>query len=850
MPLRRNSVSSTLKPVKPDRRIVDDRTALGKDAIKSSFLDDLFYVQGKFPALATENDYYMALAYAIRDRMLQRWISTAAVYTKNASRTVAYLSAEFLMGPHLGNNLINLGIFDTVKECVTELGLDFDRLLAQEEEPGLGNGGLGRLAACFIDSLATLEVPCMGYGIRYEFGIFHQEIVDGWQIERTDKWLRFGNPWELARPEWSVEVKFGGTTEQYIDEHNRLRVRWVPHKIVNGVPYDTLILGYRTNSANTLRLWRSEAPESFDFAIFNSGDYYGAVNQKVASENLSKVLYPNDQELRGKELRLEQQFFFVSCSLQDMFRILRRQNIPFEKFHEKVASPAPLVDEDLWRYSRIAELMRLLVDEYVMPWADAWSVTCRTFAYTNHTLLPEALERWSIAVFGRVLPRHLQIIYEINAHFLEEVRIRFMGDEARIARLSLIDEGGERYVRMAHLACVGSHAINGVADLHSELLKRDVLKDFYEMWPHKFSNKTNGVTPRRWMVLCNPRLSDLISEHIGDGWIKDLAQLQRLEPLADDPDFRRRWREIKQSNKRALAALALERTGIVTDPQSMFDVLVKRIHEYKRQHLKVLHIVSLYHSIKSNPSREVLPRTFIFGGKAAPGYHLAKLMIKLITAVGEVVNRDPDVRDRLKVVFLPNFNVTNAQRVYPAADLSEQISTAGKEASGTGNMKFCMNGALTIGTLDGANIEIRSEVGADNFFLFGLSAQEVYDLKASGYRPMDYYNGSQSLRDVIDLIRSGFFSRGDTELFRPLIDGLLHEDPYLLLADFQSYIECQQNAETAYRDTERWTRMSILNTARSGKFSSDRTIREYCADLWRVKPVPISLLTQWEAGIA
>jgi len=846
VPLRRNSVSSTLKPVKPDRRIVDDRTALGKDAIKSSFLDDLFYVQGKFPALATENDYYMALAYAIRDRMLQRWISTAAVYTKNASRTVAYLSAEFLMGPHLGNNLINLGIFDTVKECVTELGLDFDRLLAQEEEPGLGNGGLGRLAACFIESLATLEVPCMGYGIRYEFGIFHQEIVDGWQIERTDKWLRFGNPWELARPEWSVEVKFGGTTEQYIDEHNRLRVRWVPHKIVNGVPYDTLILGYRTNSANTLRLWRSEAPESFDFAIFNSGDYYGAVNQKVASENLSKVLYPNDQELRGKELRLEQQFFFVSCSLQDMFRILRRQNIPFEKFHEKFAVQL----NDTHPSIAIAELMRLLVDEYVMPWADAWSVTCRTFAYTNHTLLPEALERWSIAVFGRVLPRHLQIIYEINAHFLEEVRIRFMGDEARIARLSLIDEGGERYVRMAHLACVGSHAINGVADLHSELLKRDVLKDFYEMWPHKFSNKTNGVTPRRWMVLCNPRLSDLISEHIGDGWIKDLAQLQRLEPLADDPDFRRRWREIKQSNKRALAALALERTGIVTDPQSMFDVLVKRIHEYKRQHLKVLHIVSLYHSIKSNPSREVLPRTFIFGGKAAPGYHLAKLMIKLITAVGEVVNRDPDVRDRLKVVFLPNFNVTNAQRVYPAADLSEQISTAGKEASGTGNMKFCMNGALTIGTLDGANIEIRSEVGADNFFLFGLSAQEVYDLKASGYRPMDYYNGSQSLRDVIDLIRSGFFSRGDTELFRPLIDGLLHEDPYLLLADFQSYIECQQNAETAYRDTERWTRMSILNTARSGKFSSDRTIREYCADLWRVKPVPISLLTQWEAGIA
>jgi len=844
--VKETPVTSNLQPVKPDRRVEDERTALGKDAIKSAFLDDLFYMQGKFPALATNNDYYMALAYAVRDRMLQRWISTAAAYTKQGSRTVAYLSAEFLMGPHLGNNLINLGIFDTVKECMTELGMNFEQLLGQEEEPGLGNGGLGRLAACFIDSLATLEVPALGYGIRYEFGIFHQEIIDGWQIEKTDKWLRFGNPWELVRPEWSVDVKFGGSTEQYIDEHNRFRIRWVPHKIVCGVPYDTVILGYRSNTANTLRLWRSEAPESFDFAIFNSGDYYGAVNQKVTSENLSKVLYPNDVELRGKELRLEQQYFFVSCSLQDMFRILGRQKLPVEKFHEKFAVQL----NDTHPAIAIAELMRLLVDEYVLPWADAWSVTCKTFAYTNHTLLPEALERWSLAVFGKVLPRHLQIIYEINAHFLEEVRIRFLGDEARISRLSLIDETGERYVRMAHLACVGSHAINGVAELHSELLKRDVLKDFYEMWPKKFSNKTNGVTPRRWMVLSNPQLSDLITEHIGEGWIKDLAQLKRLEPLADDAGFRSRWREIKQHNKRAFASLALERTGIIADPDSIFDVLVKRIHEYKRQHLKVLHIVSLYHAIKSNPSLSVQPRTFIFGGKAAPGYHLAKLMIKLITAVGDVVNRDPDVRDRLKVVFLPNFNVTNGQRVYPAADLSEQISTAGKEASGTGNMKFSMNGALTIGTLDGANIEIREEVGAENFFLFGLSAQEVYDLQARGYRPMDYYNGNQGLRDVIDLIRSGFFSRGDGELFRPLIDGLLYHDPYLLLADFQSYMECQDKVAAVYRDTERWTRMSILNTARSGKFSSDRTIGEYCADIWRVKPVPIHLLTHAEAGIA
>jgi len=827
-------------------QLEDDRTALSKDALKNAFLDDLFYMQGKFPALATLNDYYMALAYAVRDRMLQRWISTATIYTKQASRTVAYLSAEFLMGPHLGNNLINLGILDRATECVTELGLNVDELLQQEEEPGLGNGGLGRLAACFIDSLATLEVPSVGYGIRYEFGIFSQEIIDGWQVEKTDKWLRFGNPWELVRPEWAVEVKLGGATEQYIDDHDRLRVRWVPHKTVIGVPYDTPILGYRTNTANTLRLWRSEAPESFDFAIFNSGDYYGAVQQKVASENLSKVLYPNDEQLRGKELRLEQQYFFVSCSLQDMLRILKTQKLPVHQFHLKFAVQL----NDTHPAIAIAELMRLLVDEALVPWADAWQVTCKTFAYTNHTLLPEALERWPLEMFGRVLPRHLQIIYEINARFLEEVRMRFLGDEARIARLSIIEESGERYVRMAHLACVGSHAINGVADLHSELLKRDVLKDFYELWPQKFSNKTNGVTPRRWMVLSNPKLSDLISEHIGADWIKDLSRLRALEPLTENAEFRARWREIKQNNKRSFAALALQRTGVIIDPNSMFDILVKRIHEYKRQHLQVLHIVSLYHRIKSNPAIDIQPRTFIFGGKAAPAYHLAKLMIKLITAVGDVVNRDPDVRDRLKVVFLPNFNVTNGQKIYPAADLSEQISTAGKEASGTGNMKFCMNGALTIGTLDGANIEIRNEVGADNFFLFGLNAPEVYALKSRAYRPMDYYNANQGLRDVIDLIRSGFFSRGDSELFRPLVDGLLYHDPYLLLADFQSYIDCQSLVSETYGDTERWTRMSILNTARSGKFSSDRTIREYCADIWRVKPVPIHLLTHAEAGVA
>jgi glycogen phosphorylase len=821
----------------------DERTALDKEAIKNSFLDDLFYMQGKFAALATRNDYYMALAYAVRDRMLQRWISTAATYTREASRTVAYLSAEFLMGPQLGNNLLSLGISEIVRKGMSELGLDLEDLLRQEEEPGLGSGGLGRLAACFIDSLATLEIPSLGYGIRYEFGIFQQQIVDGWQIEKTDKWLRFGNPWELARPEWAVSVKFGGVTEHYIDDQERPRVRWMPHKVVHGVPYDTLILGYRTNTANTLRLWSAEAPESFDFAAFNSGDYYGAVNQKVTSENLSKVLYPNDEQLRGKELRLEQQYFFVSCSIQDMFRVVRTQEVPPEKFHEKFAVQL----NDTHPAIAIAELMRLFIDEYALPWAEAWSVTRRTFAYTNHTLLPEALERWPLEVFGRVLPRHLQIIYDINAHFLEEVRMRFLGDEDRIRRMSIIDESDQRYVRMAHLACIGSHAINGVAALHTELLERDVLKDFYELWPQKFSNKTNGVTPRRWMVLSNPLLSALITEHIGTGWVKDLAELKMLEPLAEDAAFRARWRGIKLENKRSLAALALERTGIRIDPDSMYDVLVKRIHEYKRQHLKILHIVSLYHGLKSNPGLPVVPRTFIFGGKAAPGYHLAKLMIKLITSVGDVINRDPDMRDRLKLVFLPNFNVTNGQHVYPAADLSEQISTAGKEASGTGNMKFCMNGALTIGTLDGANIELREEIGAENFFLFGLSVEEVAALKSRGYRPMDYYAENQHLREVIDLIRSGFFTRGDTTLLQPLMDNLLHYDPYMLFADFASYIECQEKVSAAYSDPEHWTRMAILNTARSGKFSSDRSIREYSRDIWHVQSVPITLLPQQQS---
>jgi glycogen phosphorylase len=827
-----------------DQRLVDDdRVALTKAALKRSFLDNLFYMQGKFPVLATAYDYYMALAYAVRDRMLQRWNSTASAYTQQGSRTVSYLSAEFLMGPYLGNNLINLGIHDTAREALAELGLDLEELLRQEDEPGLGNGGLGRLAACFIDSLATLQVPCMGYGIRYEYGIFQQEIVEGWQVERTDKWLRFGNPWEIVRPEWAAEVKFGGHTERYSDELGRVRVRWVPARVVNGVPYDTPILGYRVNTANTLRLWRAEAPESFDVSVFNRGDYWGAVNQKITSENITKVLYPNDEQVKGKELRLEQQYFFVACSLQDMLRINRVQKIPPERFHEKFAIQL----NDTHPSIAVAELMRLLVDELALDWDAAWAITRQTFAYTNHTLLPEALERWPLDLFGRMLPRHLEIIYEINARFLDEVRIAFFGDDERLARMSLIDESGARYVRMAHLATAGSHAVNGVAQLHTELLKSDVLRDFHDMWPQKFSNKTNGVTPRRWMVLCNPRLSQFISRVIGDHWIRDLAELRRLESMIEDAQFRAEWREIKRSNKAALASIIRERTGVLVNPDAIFDVQVKRIHEYKRQHLNILHVIGLYHRLKTDPQLEIHPRVFIFGGKAAPGYHLAKMMIRLITAVGDIVNRDPGVRELIKVVFLPNFNVTNSQRIYPAADLSEQISTAGKEASGTGNMKFQMNAALTIGTMDGANIEIREEVGAENFFLFGMTAAEVQARRASGYRPMDLYYSQPELREVINLIRDGYFSRGNSEQFLGLVGNLLYHDPYMVLADYESYAECQRRVDAAYREVDRWTRMSILNTARSGKFSSDRSIREYCAEIWNAKPVAVQLYQQGEA---
>jgi glycogen phosphorylase len=806
------------------------RTGCSADEIKQAFRDNLQFALGRSERVATKHDLYFALALTVRDRVFQRTVESMESYGGANARRVAYLSAEYLPGPHLANNLLNLGITDATRKAVKSLGYDFDEIVAQEEEPGLGNGGLGRLASCYMDSLASVEVPAIGYGIRYEFGIFDQVIRDGWQCEITDKWLRNGNPWEIARPEICYAVKFGGRTEHFTDKEGNFRVRWIPETEVKGVAYDTPIPGYRVDTCNILRLWRAEAVESFDFAAFNHGDYYRAVQDKMASENITKVLYPNDEVAVGKELRLKQQFFFSSCSLQDMLRIHEFLGGTPANFHQKWGVQL----NDTHPAVAVAELMRLLVDEHSLGWEEAWNITRATFAYTNHTLLPEALEKWSVDLFGAVLPRHLEIIYEINRRFLEE--LKFPNDDARIARLSLIDENKPRSVRMAHLAAVGSHAINGVAQLHSELLKQTVLRDFAELWPEKFCNVTNGVTPRRFVALSNPGLTKLINARIGDGWLKDLNQLRDLEEFADDSEFQEQWRKVKLANKRRLAALIKARTGIKVAPQSLFDVQVKRIHEYKRQHLAALHIIALYLRLRHDPEANVPARTFIFGGKAAPGYFMAKRIIKLINAVGEIVNADRAVRDRLKVVYFPDFNVTNAHFIYAAANLSEQISTAGKEASGTGNMKFALNGALTIGTLDGANVEIREEVGAENFFLFGLTAPEVAELRARDYRPRDYYAHNERLREVIDFIASGELGRGDAELFRPIVENLLGGDPFLLLADYQAYIDAQEKVSTLWRDQTAWTRASILNTARMGKFSSDRSIRDYCERVWKIEP--------------
>ena len=808
------------------------RAGVRPETLRAAFLDNLNFVVGRPLDLATPEQRYEALAMSVRDRIMRRWVEQMDRWNRPETRDVAYLSAEFLVGPHLGNNLLNLGITENVRQAMEDLGLDLEQLIGLEEEPGLGNGGLGRLAACYLDSLATRGYPAFGYGIRYEFGIFDQVIRDGWQGEVTDKWLRFGNVWEIRRPEFAQTVKLGGHTETFTADNATTRVRWVPGRIVVGIPYDTPILGYRVDSCSVLRLWSAEAAQSFDFADFNRGDYYGAVHDKVASETISKVLYPNDEPFEGKRLRLEQQYFFVACSIKDLLRKCVQRGLPIERFHEMHCVQL----NDTHPAIAVAELMRQLVDTYEVPWERAWHITRRSISYTNHTLLPEALEKWSLPLFAATLPRHLEIIYEINRRFLDDIRAQSPGDDGRIARLSIIDEDGDKFVRMANLAVIGSHAVNGVAELHSELVKRQLFVDFYNSDPGRFFNVTNGVTPRRFIALSNPGLAQLIDEWIGPGWLSDLTRLRELEAHADDPALHDAWRRVKADNKARLARIVESRTGIAVDSTTLFDVQVKRLHEYKRQHLNVLHIATLYQRLKRTPSLRIAPRTFIFGGKAAPGYFMAKLIIKLINSVAEVVNRDPEVRDFIRVAFLPDFNVKHAQNIYPAADLSEQISTAGKEASGTGNMKFSMNGALTIGTLDGANVEIRNEVGAENFFLFGLTADEVAARKAAGYYPRKYYESDPELREVIDAIDGGLFSPADPHLFRPLTEHLLQHDDYLLLADYRAYVDCHEEVNQAFLDPARWTRMSILNTARMGKFSSDRAIEEYARQIWNLVP--------------
>ena len=835
-PQRQTGSAEAAKSAGDPTICINTRTGMLAADLKQAVIDHLHYSIGRMPHTAGPHAYYRALSLAVRDRMQHRWIDSTRTCLDLGRKVACYLSAEFLLGPHLGVNLFNLDLESQARQALAELGQDLDTVMDCEEEPGLGNGGLGRLAACYLDSLATLQIPAIGYGIRYEFGIFDQEIHDGWQAEITDKWLRYGNPWEIAKPEVTYRVKWGGHTERYRDTHGSERVRWVPHRVVKGTAYDTPIQGCGVNNCNTLRLWSAEAVESFDFQAFNTGDYYHAVSEKMVSETLTKVLYPNDEPEVGKRLRLGQQYFFVSCSLQDLLNILDLAHVPVTDLPNRYAIQL----NDTHPSIGVAELMRLLVDEREMEWDQAWRITRATFAYTNHTLLPEALETWPLPMFREFLPRHLEIIFEINRRFLDQVRARFPGDTARVARMSIIDEAGDKRVRMAHLAAVGSHMVNGVAALHTELLKSSVMKDFHEMWPDRFCNRTNGVTPRRFLATANPGLRGLLNETLGEGWVTDLTELRGLESHANDEEFGRRWRQVKEANKERLAAMVHDRTGVELDPAWLFDIQVKRIHEYKRQHLNLLHIVTRYLRLKENPGLEIPPRAFVFGGKAAPGYFMAKRIIKLINAVAETINADPQVNGRLKIAFVPDFNVKTAQLIYPAADLSEQISTAGKEASGTGNMKFMMNGALTIGTLDGANVEIREEVGAENFFLFGLTAAEVAQRKATGYRPAEIVAANDDLRAVLDLIGSGHFSRGDTAVFRPLVDILTSTDPFLVLADFAAYVACHDQVDSAWQNSAHWTTMSILNTARSGKFSSDRAVGEYCREIWNVRPVTVS----------
>ncbi len=815
-----------------------ERIGINADAVFDGMTEHLFFTLGKLAPTASLHDLYMALSYAVRDRLMTRYLASLEAIRARPQKTVAYLSAEFLIGPQLNNNLLNLGIQKEAEEAVRRFGIEsLEDILEVEEEPGLGNGGLGRLAACYMESLATLQVPAIGYGIRYEFGIFNQLIRDGWQVEVTDKWLKGGWPWELPQPDEACFVGFGGRTESYIDDKGNYRSRWIPSEHAIGVPHDVPVLGYRVNTCNRLRLWRADATESFDFYAFNIGDYYGAVEEKVGSETLSKVLYPNDGTDEGRRLRLKQQHFFVSCSLQDMLRSLEKRGIPSKDFHLHWTVQL----NDTHPAIAVAELMRLLIDDRHLEWESAWEITTRSVAYTNHTLLPEALEKWDLSLFKSLLPRHLELIYEINKRFLQQVRLRYPGNDLILRKLSIIDEEGGKAIRMAHLATIGAHHVNGVAALHSDLIKRQLLPEFANLFPEKFTNVTNGVTPRRWVALANPELSNLLDQKVGPNWITNMELLTNLESLEEDTSFLESFAATKLSGKRKLAGFIHRQTGVLVDPSSMFDVQVKRIHQYKRQHLNALQVITQYLRIKNGQAQGIAPRTVIFGGKAAPGYFMAKLIIRFINGIAETINADPDMDGRLRVIFLPDYNVKLGEQVYPATDLSEQISTAGKEASGTGNMKFAMNGALTIGTLDGANIEIRDLVGSDNFFLFGKTESEIMELRNNNYQPSEIINSLPELSEALRLIEVGHFSNGDSDLFKPLLHNLTRTDPFFVMADFADYLRAQDNVSRAWKDNMEWNRMALLNTARSGFFSSDRSIREYCQSIWDTKPLPVEI---------
>lgn len=803
------------------------------EAIKCSLANHLTYSVAKDTHTATDRDWFHSLAHVVSDRLIERWMETMRSYYRADAKRVYYLSLEFLIGRTLSNSLLNLGFYEECDRALREMGLELDLIRRLEFDAALGNGGLGRLAACFLDSMATLDLPGYGYGIRYEYGMFTQRIENGQQVEHPDNWLRYGNPWEFARPEVLHPVKFYGRVVDFTNEDGKLRHQWMETDDVMAMAYDTPIPGHNTETVNNMRLWSAKATRDFNLQFFNEGDYIKAVEEKNGSENLSKVLYPDDTTKMGRELRLKQQYFFVSASLQDILYRFNKHHDNFDKLPDKVAVQL----NDTHPSIAIAELMRMLIDKYGFEWDRAWNITTRTFAYTNHTLLPEALETWPVSLMERVLPRHLQIIYEINRRFLREVMHWRPGDNELLQKMSLIGEDGERRVRMAHLAIVGSHKVNGVAALHSELMRQTIFSDFNAFTPEKFINITNGITPRRWLNQSNPELAKLITARIGSEWTNDLFRLRALAPLASDAGFRQQFRDVKRNNKIRLAKIVHDRLGLTLNVDSLFDVQIKRIHEYKRQLLNALHIVTLYNRIRANPSGDFVPRTMIFGGKAAPGYYMAKLSIKLINDIADIVNNDPAVGDRLKVAFIPNYDVSTAGDIIPAADLSEQISTAGTEASGTGNMKLSLNGALTIGTLDGANIEIREEVGAENFFLFGLSTAEVQTLQRNGYNPWNHYNTQPELKQALDMIGTGYFSPDDHQRFRPIFDSLtVHGDRYFLCADYASYIACQGDVDALYRDKEEWTRKAILNVAHMGKFSSDRTISEYASRIWNTKP--------------